>query len=98
MLWVSVMAALATDPFVWGEEEEEEEEGETNTGASDALRCLEWLCGFTVSHDLLVGLLKERNIEGYTPFMAATAYKVCPSPLGCILSALHHRYRPTELP
>ncbi len=76
-MWkVTVSIPLSADPFMWGEEEGEGE-GESVVGAGDAVRCVEWLCGFNTVHSILSGLLKERNSEGYTPFMAATAYKVC---------------------
>lgn len=73
-----LLALNGTDPFMWGGEEEEEEEAAkgTSEGPGEAMRCVEWLCGFTASHSVLADLLKERSIEGYTPFMAATAYKV----------------------
>ena len=67
--------AIHIDPCVWvGDDVEEHVEVTSSTG--DAMRCVEWLCSFTASHVVLVGLMKEKNIEGYTPFMAATSYKV----------------------
>ena len=52
-------------------------EAEGPVSASDTVKCVEWLSGFAAARKTLVALMKERNVEGYTPFMAATAYKVC---------------------
>ena len=56
--------------------EEDSEDGMDFPSLGDAVSCLEFLSSLPLLHDALGTLMRERNMNGYTPFMAATGCKV----------------------
>ena len=64
----------SSDTPLW--QDEDSEDGFELPVAGDVISCLDYLLALSEAREPLRALLQERNMEGYTPFMAATACKV----------------------
>ena len=56
--------------------EEGDEIGENFLAADAANDMLDLIASYSEFHEVLAQLLQEKNLEGYTPFMAAVVFKV----------------------
>ena len=57
--------------------EEGEDFGDSLVAADTANDIVDLLSSYLDYHEVLTQLLQEKNLDGYTPFMAAVVYKVC---------------------
>ena len=57
--------------------EEGEDFGDSLVAADTANDIVDLISSYLNYHEVLTQLLQERNLDGYTPFMAAVVYKVC---------------------